>query len=347
MESDLTYDVPAQAEHPMGPAGRRGTLKAGEHVQITDPKGRLHTVVLTPKQVFRCSRGELAHNDIIGQPPATVMGDGAHRFLVLRPLLDDYTMYMPRGAAIVYPKDAAQVVQFADIFPGAKVLEAGVGSGALSMSLLNAVGTTGSVHSIEKRSDFAVIAQGNVDLWFGGRHPAWTVTIGDFEQVALSEPAGSIDRIVLDMLTPWECLDATEHALAVGGVLCVYVTTVTQLSRLVEDLNRYGSFTPPKVWENLSRGWHVDGLSVRPEHRMVGHTGFLLTTRKLATGKLNPPNPKRPSPAMEGRAGQWNDAQNWEEYPQIQEERAPKRVRRQARELSRRSRRVLPHEEGE
>ncbi|MDO5034688.1 MAG: tRNA (adenine-N1)-methyltransferase [Actinomycetaceae bacterium] len=332
----------------MGQAARRGPLKAGEFVQITDPKGRLHTVMLEPGGYFQTSRGSLHHDDIIGRPEAVTLFDGEREFQVVRPLQTDYVMSMPRGAAIVYPKDAAQIVAFGDIFPGARVLEAGVGSGALSMSLLQAVGSTGSLHSIERREDFAQVAKGNVDLWFGGRHPAWQVSVGDFNDVALSLEPESVDRVVLDMLSPWECIEAVEHALVPGGVLTVYVATVTQLSRMNEDLVTSKRFTKPSVWESSIRTWHLDGLSVRPDHRMVAHTGFLLTARKVERQSLPQQRSSRPAKAAEGLEGQWNDEESWEEHPELSPVVSQKKVRRSIRDVSAKSRAWLTHEtEGE
>jgi tRNA (adenine57-N1/adenine58-N1)-methyltransferase len=205
-------------------------------------------------------------------------------------------MSMPRGAAVVYPKDAGQIVTMADIFPGARVVEAGVGSGALSMSLLRAVGEQGKVHSFERREDFAEIARGNARAFFGQDHPAWQVTVGDLvEQLPLTVAPASVDRVVLDMLAPWECLEAVAAALLPGGVLICYVATATQLSRVAEAMRDHGGYTEPEAWESLVRGWHLEGLAVRPQHRMHGHTGFLITTRRLAPGVTPPLRKRRPA----------------------------------------------------
>lgn len=282
---------------PTGSAARRGPFAAGERVQLTDPKGRMHTLLLTPGKQFHTHRGHLDHDDLIGLPDgSTITNTAGTEYLVLRPLLSDYVMSMPRGAAVVYPKDAGQIVAMADIFPGARVVEAGVGSGALSMSLLRAVGDTGRLHSIERRAEFADIAKGNVRTFFGGEHPAWTVTVGDFVDVlpAVAEP-GTIDRVVLDMLAPWECLEAAADALAPGGVFIAYVATVTQLSRVAEAARAHGGYTEPEAWETMVRGWHLEGLAVRPQHRMHGHTGFLISTRRLAPGVTPPLRKRRPA----------------------------------------------------
>nr|WP_052104829.1 tRNA (adenine-N1)-methyltransferase [Cellulomonas bogoriensis] len=276
---------------------RRGPLRVGERVQLTDPRGRLHTITLAADATFHTHKGYFRHDELIGGPEGSVVtSSGGVAYLALRPLLSDYVLSMPRGAAVVYPKDAGQIVAMADIYPGARVIEAGVGSGALTMSLLRAVGDHGYLHSIERREDFAAIARANVETFFGGPHPAWNLSIGDLSDVMPQvEGPGQVDRVVLDMLAPWENIDAVAHALAPGGVLVAYVATTTQLSRLAEDLRDDGRFTEPQAWESMVRGWHLEGLAVRPEHRMIGHTGFLLTTRRMADGVPAPERRRRPA----------------------------------------------------
>jgi tRNA (adenine57-N1/adenine58-N1)-methyltransferase catalytic subunit len=325
---------------------RRGPFAPGDQVQLTDPKGRKHLVLLAEGRTFHTHRGGLAHDDLIGAPEGTVVKSSAGTpYVALRPLLADFTLSMSRGAAVVYPKDAAQIIALADIFPGARVLEAGAGSGALSCWLLRSVGEDGLLVSYERRADFADIARANVERFFGGPHPAWQLRVGDLMEVsggpadpaaqadaggvaapadepdamglaALADepgaaalagqvfpnggpdhagPADSFDRVVLDMLAPWEFAHLAASALIPGGVLCCYVATVTQLSRTVESIREQGSFDEPMAWESLVRGWHVDGLAVRPEHRMVGHTGFLITARRLAQGITAPPRRRRPA----------------------------------------------------
>ncbi|WP_374969079.1 tRNA (adenine-N1)-methyltransferase [Terrabacter sp. BE26] len=287
-----------------GAHARRGVFEVGERVQLTDPKGRLHTITLEPGREFHTHRGFLRHDDLIGSHDGSVVTNTAGvEYLALRPLLSDYVMSMPRGAAVVYPKDSGQIVQMADIFPGATVVEAGVGSGALSMSLLRAIGERGRLLSFERRADFADIARGNGRAFFGGDHPAWTVTVGDLVESLpdLVEP-GTVDRVVLDMLAPWECLEAVAEALIPGGVLICYVATTTQLSRVAEGIRAHGGFTEPSAWESLVRGWHLEGLAVRPQHRMHGHTGFLITTRRLAPGVPAPERKRRPAKGAYGEA---------------------------------------------
>jgi tRNA (adenine57-N1/adenine58-N1)-methyltransferase catalytic subunit len=272
---------------------RHGPFRAGDLVQLTDPKGRKSTIELVPGKEFHTHRGQIKHDDLIGQPEGVVVTSAAGTtYLALRPLLSDYVLSMPRGATVVYPKDAAQIVQMADVFPGARVLEAGAGSGALSCSLLRAVGSSGYVSSYEQRPDFAEVAGKNVARFFGETPPTWRLTVGELTESCDDE---DIDRVILDMLAPWDVLDVIAKAMVPGGVLCTYVATTTQLSRVVETMREHGAFTEPQPFETLVRGWHVDGLAVRPDHRMVGHTGFLVTTRRLAPGVLPPPRRRRPA----------------------------------------------------
>jgi tRNA (adenine57-N1/adenine58-N1)-methyltransferase len=262
----------------------RGPLRTGEWVRLVDGKGRRHNICLEPGKSFHTNRGGLEHDDLIGRDEGfTITSTSGGEYLVFRPMLNEFVVSMPRGAAVVYPKDAAQIVAMADIFPGARVVEAGVGSGALTCSLLRAVGPYGQVSSFERREEFADVARKNVTQFFGGDHPAWTLTVGDLvEALPGAEKAGTVDRVVLDMLAPWECVDAVAEALAPGGVVVAYVATTTQLGKVVETLRAHGEFTEPQPWETLVREWHVEGLAVRPSHKMNGHTGFLVTARRMA-----------------------------------------------------------------
>jgi tRNA (adenine57-N1/adenine58-N1)-methyltransferase catalytic subunit len=279
---------------------RRGPLRAGEWVRLTDTKGRRHNICLTPGKQFFTNRGSIDHDDLIGRPEGfSIASSAGGEYLVFRPLLTEFVVSMPRGAAVVYPKDAAQIVAMADVFPGAHVVEAGVGSGALTCSLLRAVGPGGRVSSYERRQEFADVAVQNVDQFFEGRHPAWELTVGDLVEAMAEEP-GTVDRVVLDMLAPWECVDRVAEALTPGGLVCAYVATTTQLGRTVETLRAHGGFTEPAAWETLLRDWHVEGLSVRPGHTMIGHTGFLVTARRMAPGESVPAKKRRPAPGAYG-----------------------------------------------
>jgi tRNA (adenine57-N1/adenine58-N1)-methyltransferase len=262
-----------------------GPFNVGDRVQLTDGKGRHYTVLLNPGAEFHTHRGAIAHDAIIGVPEGSVVKSAnGDQFLVLRPLLIDYVMSMPRGAQVIYPKDAAQIVHEGDIFPGARVLEAGAGSGALTLSLLRAVGTEGQVISYELRDDHAVHADRNVTTFFGERPANWDLVIKD-----LNEYDGpQVDRAILDMLSPWDVLETVSNALVPGGVLIIYVATVTQLSKTVEALREQQCWTEPRSWETMMRGWNVVGLAVRPQHNMRGHTAFLISVRRLAPGTVTP-----------------------------------------------------------
>ncbi len=274
---------------------RGGAFRAGDRVQLTDPKGRHYTIVLEEGAQYHTHRGGIAHDDLIGCPEGSlVVSPAGTPYLALRPRLADYVLSMPRGAQVIYPKDAAQILMWGDVFPGARVLEAGAGSGALTCSLLQAVGPEGEVVSYEVRPDHAEHAERNVLRFFGELPPNWTMRVADLAVHGdrAGEPDGSFDRAVLDMLAPWEQLGTVARALVPGGVLVGYVATTTQLSRLTEALREQQCWTEPEAWEALVRPWHVVGLAVRPEHRMQGHTAFLLTARRLADG-VSPPRPQR------------------------------------------------------
>jgi tRNA (adenine57-N1/adenine58-N1)-methyltransferase len=277
---------------------RQGPFAAGDLVQLTDTKGRMHTIELVPGKEFHTHRGVIAHDALIGQPEGCVVTSvGGTAYVAFRPLLSDYVLSMPRGATVVYPKDAAQIIALADVFPGARVVEAGAGSGALSCSLLRAVGAAGLVSSYEMRDDFAAVAQRNVGRFFGEVPPTWRLTVGDVVEKCTDT---DMDRVILDLLAPWDVLETAATALAPGGVLCVYVATTTQLSKVVEAVREHGGFTEPTSWESMVRGWHVEGLAVRPAHRMIGHTGFLMTTRRMAPGAVAPPRRRRPAKGARG-----------------------------------------------
>ena len=272
-------------------------LRVGESVQLTDDRGKHHTIVLEEGTRFHTHRGSIGHDDLIGSPEGCVVySDRKVPYLALRPLLMDFVLSMPRGATVIYPKDSAAIISVADVFPGARVLEAGAGSGALSCSLLRAIGPNGRLFSFERREDFAEIAAANVLKFFGEAQTTWSLTTGDLvESLPESEAVAGVDRVVLDMLAPWECIDAVASVLIPGGVLVVYVATTTQMSRVVEALREHGEFTEPVSTETMVRSWHVEGLAVRPDHRMIGHTGFLVQTRRMAPGIAAPPRRRRPA----------------------------------------------------
>jgi tRNA (adenine57-N1/adenine58-N1)-methyltransferase len=273
-------------------------FKYGDRVQLTDAKGKLYSITLTKGSEWHTHKGMLKHDDLVGIPEGSIVATNQDlKFQAFRPLLADYVLSMPRGATIVYPKDAAMILGVADIKPGIRVLEAGVGSGALSISLLRAIGEEGMLHSVEIREDFAEISEKNVSSYFGGKPANWNLTIGALQDQTYE---ADFDRVVLDMLSPWECLDVVSKALVPGGVFMAYVATTTQLSKIAEAIKESGNFTEPESSETIVRGWHHEGLAVRPQHRMIGHTGFLIFARRMAPGVPVLQRRRRPSKGSYG-----------------------------------------------
>lgn len=274
------------------------SFQYGDRVQLTDAKGKLYSITLTQGSEWHTHKGMLKHDALIGLPEGSIVATNQDlKFQAFRPLLADYVLSMPRGATIIYPKDAAMILGIADIKPGARVLEAGVGSGALSIHLLRAIGAKGVLHSVEMREDFAEISEKNVSSYFGAKPTNWNLTIGALQDQTYE---ADFDRVLLDMLTPWECLDVASKALVPGGVFMAYVATTTQLSKIAEAIKESGNFTEPESSETIVRGWHHEGLAVRPQHRMIGHTGFLIFARRMAPGVPVLQRRRRPSKGSYG-----------------------------------------------
>jgi len=274
------------------------SFKYGDRVQLTDAKGKLYSITLAQGSEWHTHKGMLKHDEIVGLPEGSIVATNQDlKFQAFRPLLADYVLSMPRGATIVYPKDAAMILGVADIKPGIRVLEAGVGSGALSISMLRAIGEEGVLHSVEIREDFAEISEKNVSSYFGGKPTNWKLTIGALQDQTFE---ADYDRVVLDMLSPWECLEVASKALVPGGVFMAYVATTTQLSKIAEAIKDSGNFTEPESSETIVRGWHHEGLAVRPQHRMIGHTGFLIFARRMAPGVPVLQRRRRPSKGSYG-----------------------------------------------
>lgn len=296
---------------------RSGVLRVGEKIQFTDRKGKRITAQLVAGGVTQTEHGLICHDDVIGQSEGVVITTvsakretlqnsenqaskdlsktgnkpwkaaraiGGWDYVVMRPRMVDYVLSMPRGAQIMYPKDIAQVIALGDIRSGMRVLESGAGSGAMSLSLLDAVGESGKLTTIELRPDFACIAESNATLYYGKRPEWWNLLTGDFDSVAKTLDAHSVDRIMLDMLDPWNRLEQAHRVIVPGGVLIAYVTTTTQMSRMAEALRESGVWTEPEIQETLERTWKAQGLAVRPDHAMIGHTGFLIVSRAMAEG---------------------------------------------------------------
>lgn len=270
-----------------------GPFHYGDRVQLTDAKRRHYTIVLEEGGQFHSHKGIINHDDIEGMDEGSVIKSTmGSDFLLFRHLMVDHVLSMPRGAAVIYPKDSAQILVEGDIFMGARVLEAGAGSGALSMTLLRAVGPEGHVFSYEIREDHLVYAEDNVKEYFGEAPEWWSPRLGDLGDVTQEDLGGPVDRVILDMLEPWEHLETVRDLLIPGGVFMTYVATVPQLMKVMEGIRELKCFTEPKAWESLVREWKVEGLATRPEHRMNAHTAFLIWTRRLADG-VTPPRPQR------------------------------------------------------
>ncbi|MEY3163278.1 MAG: hypothetical protein RI887_102 [Actinomycetota bacterium] len=268
-------------------------FRYGDRVQLTDAKGKLYSITLTAGGEWHTHKGMLKHDELVGLPEGSIVKTNQDlKFQAFRPLLSDFVLSMPRGATIIYPKDAAMILGVADIKPGIRVLEAGVGSGALSISILRAIADTGYLHSVELREDFAEISRANIERYFGKVPKNWQLTIGALQDQVLD---ADFDRVLLDMLAPWECVEIASKALVPGGVLLAYVATTTQLSKLAEAIKECGNFTEPESSETIVRGWHHEGLAVRPQHRMIAHTGFLIFARRMAPGVAVLQRRRRPS----------------------------------------------------
>lgn len=259
----------------------RGPLQAGERVLLTDSRGRRYLIRLATGKQFHSHLGSIEHDVLIGAPDgSTVQTTGGSRLLAFRPTLAEFVLKMQRGAQVVYPKDLALILVYADIFPGARVLEAGTGSGSLTLALARAVGDEGRVVSYEQREDHHKRAVENITAWYeglGGKPENLELRVGDvFEGV----PERDLDRIVFDLPEPWRGVEVANESLVPGAIMCAYLPTVPQVAHTVEAM-RAGGFGQMDTFEGLLRTWNVDGPSVRPDHRMVAHTGFIVTGRKL------------------------------------------------------------------
>lgn len=267
-----------------------GPFEPGERVLLVDAKERRYLVLLRPGATFHFHGGMVAHDDLLGRDEGSeVRSSGGARLRCFRPTLAEFVLKMPRGAQVVYPKDVGAILVHADVAPGTRILEAGTGSGSLTMALCRATGPEGRVVSYEVREDFHRTATGNLETFFG-KLPAWLdLRLGDVADV----PAGqAFDRAVLDLPEPWAVLGAVRAALAPGGLLCVYLPTTNQTQQAVLAMREAG-FLQVATLEVLARTWHVEARSVRPDHRMVAHTAFLTFARRGpdAPGAPDPPDP--------------------------------------------------------
>jgi tRNA (adenine57-N1/adenine58-N1)-methyltransferase catalytic subunit len=256
------------------------TFKAGDTALLIDEKGRRFLLRLDPSRTFQYHLGSISHEDLIGRADGTwVDSSSGGRMLLIRPRLADYIIKMKRGAQVVYPKDIGPMLVYTDIGPGMTVLEAGTGSGALTLALTRAVGANGKVVSVERRDDHAAHARKAIERWFGEIPAQLDLRIGD-----VADHVGEVapDRLLLDLPDPSEAVAAAATGMPTGGVVSIYLPTVPQVERVVAQARDGGSFAEIEIKEIIMRDWNIDGRSVRPEHRMVGHTGFLVFMRRIA-----------------------------------------------------------------
>ena len=279
----------------------------GERVQLTDTKGRMYTITLTKGAQWHMHKGWINHDEIVGNSEGSILETNSGlKFQAFKPLLMDYTLSMPRGATIIYPKDAMAIIGLADIQPGHKVLEAGAGSGAMSLWILRAISESGQLNSFEIRAEFAQIASDtvkNFDLSQGlnSKRTNWNLQVGDIKEMNF---ANDYDRAILDMLDPWDAIDAVASALRPGGVLAIYVATATQIQKTISSIKKSNKFAEPETIELIVRNWHHEGLAVRPVHRMIGHTGFITVVRRLALDAKPLPRRRRPGKGEDGESNE-------------------------------------------
>jgi tRNA (adenine57-N1/adenine58-N1)-methyltransferase len=284
--------------------GTDAPLGVGELVVLLDRKRRRYLVTLEAGGEWHSHSGLLRHDDIVGVVEGTALRTNRNmEVVVLRPTREDYVLKMKRGAQVVYAKDQAAIVAAADIRPGCTVVEAGAGSGALTLALLAAVGPAGRVVSFERREDHATIARRNVERFLGGTPATWELVLGDLVDGLAARRA---HRVVLDVLEPWTAVAATAEALPPGGIVLAYTPSVPQVMRFTETLLEDGRYTDIRTTETLVRGWDVDGLAVRPAHRMVAHTAFLTTARRVPPREEGGPPPRR-GKADTGPGITWNE----------------------------------------
>ena len=257
----------------------------GDRIHLVDAKGRHYALTLKAGDVYQLSGHKIAHDELIDKPDGSIVTlSGDKSMLALKPTFGDYVLKMPRGAQVLYPKDLALIPMWADVYPGARVFEAGTGSGALTMALLRAVGPRGLVVTYEAREDFARTARLNIERYMGAVPNLIALRNNAYEGIQLLEDGVPFDRLVLDLPEPWQVVPHAAKVLRSGGIYLSFVPTVPQVQQTVAALQDATVFGMMETFETLLRTWSIQGRSVRPDHRMVAHSGFLTVARKVEPG---------------------------------------------------------------
>jgi tRNA (adenine57-N1/adenine58-N1)-methyltransferase catalytic subunit len=277
-------------------------LANGDRIHLVDQKRRQYALTLKAGETYQFSGQRIAHDALIGRPDGSIVTlSGGKKMVALKPTFGDYVLKMPRGAQVLYPKDLAIIPMWADVYPGARVFEAGTGSGAMTMALLRAVGPSGLVVTYDIREDFSQTAQTNIARYM---NPANLCCFrkSAYEGIDLLDDQVPFDRVVLDLPEPWQVIPHAVNALRSGGIYSSFVPTIPQVMQTVEALERATVFGMIETFETLLRTWSIQGRSVRPDHRMVAHSGFITVARKVEPGLLGPPANKSRSTIEESEA---------------------------------------------
>lgn len=274
-------------------------LRNGERIHLVDKKGRQYALTLKAGDLYQLSGHKIAHDDLIGKPDGSLVTlSGGKQMVALRPTFGDYVLKMPRGAQVLYPKDLALIPMWADVYPGARVFEAGTGSGALTMALLRAVGPGGLVVTYEAREDFARMALTNIERYMGPVPNLVPVRRDAYEGIGLLDDHVLFDRLVLDLPEPWQVVPHAAEVLRSGGIYLSFVPTIPQVVKTVDTLQEAAVFGMVHTFETLLRTWSIQGRSVRPDHRMVAHSGFITVARKVEPGLWRSTHPRDLSSEM-------------------------------------------------